>query len=246
MCGRAKLSSPPDDLRELFGLDQTPELEPRYNMAPTQPIPIVRERRPPDDAPGRGERRIHLVRWGLVPPNAPDLKAGARMINARVESLLSRGIFRDSLVRRRCLVAVDGYYEWLAEGPRSDRRSADPSRSDRKTAKRPFLVRMPDGKPFALAGLWDRWRGGAAGGAVDTCTIITTDSVPPVDAIHDRMPIVLPHEAWDEWLDPKVRDTTRLLVLLASPVRDVVLQEVGTRVNSAANDDPECAAPVSA
>src|SRR4051794_13967890 len=132
MCGRATLSAPPEDLRELFGLDETPELAPRYNMAPTQPIPIVRERRSEDDA--RGERRIHLVRWGLVPPNAPDLKAGARMINARVESLPTRGIFRDALMRRRCLVAVDGYYEWRADG---------------KT-KRPFLVRRPDGAPFAL------------------------------------------------------------------------------------------------
>jgi putative SOS response-associated peptidase YedK len=239
MCGRAALSAPPDDLRELFGLDETPELAPRFNIAPTQPIPIVRERKPLDDAGAasssstpsarapRGERRMHLVRWGLVPSSAPDLKNGARMINARVESLTTRGLFRDALVRRRCLVAVDGFYEWRAEG----------------RAKRPFIVRMPNGAPFALAGLWDRWRA-ANGDAVDTCTVITTASLPPIDAIHDRMPIVLARERWDEWLDPRVRDPARLVALLGDPVRDLVLHEVGARVNNVANDDADCAAPI--
>jgi putative SOS response-associated peptidase YedK len=227
MCGRATLSTPGDELRELFGLGETPELSPRFNIAPTQPIPIVRERKPLDESEARGERRIHLVRWGLVPGGARDLKVGARMINARIESLATRAIFRDALVRRRCLVAVDGFYEWRADG----------------RVKRPFVVRRAEGGPFALAGLWDRWRS-AQGEAVDTCAVITTASLPPVDAIHDRMPIVLARERWDEWLDPRERDPARLVALLADPVRDLVLYEVGPRVNNVVNDDAECARPI--
>jgi putative SOS response-associated peptidase YedK len=229
MCGRATLSTPPEELRELFGLGDTPEIAPRFNIAPTQPIPIVRERKSLDEGGARGERRLHLVRWGLVPGGARDLKVGARMINARVESLTVRAIFRDALVRRRCLVAVDGFYEWRADG----------------RVKRPFVVRRPDGGPFALAGLWDRWRS-AQGDVVDTFAVITTASLPPVDALHDRMPVVLAPERWDEWLDPRERDPERLAALLADPVRDLVLHEVGARVNSVANDDAECARPIDA
>lgn len=232
MCGRATLSTPPEDLREIFGLGETPALTPRYNIAPTQPIPVVRERMPSEDEVARashGERRIHLVRWGLIPAGARDAKVGVRMINARVESVATRPPFRDALVRRRCLVAVDGFYEWHAEG----------------RTKRPFRVHRADGAPFALAGLWDRWRP-HGGDAVDSCTVITAPSMPPVDAIHDRMPIVVARERWDEWLDPRVRDPARLSALLEACARacDLVLTEVSTRVNSAANDDPECAAPV--
>ncbi len=231
MCGRATLSTPPEDLRELFGLDETPELTARYNIAPTQPIAVVRQRPPTAaeiaEARARGERRIHLVRWGMIPAFAKDPKIGARMINARVESLTARPPFRDALEKRRCLVAVDGFYEWQSDG----------------TTKRPFLVHRRDGAPFALAGLWDRWRA-PSGDVIDSCTVITAPSAPPLQAIHDRMPIVMPPARWDEWLDPSVRDPERLLGLLEATSDELILREVSTRVNSAANDDPSCVAPI--
>ena len=164
----------------------------------------------------------------MIPAFARDMKIGARMINARVESLTTRPPFRDALEKRRCLVAVDGFYEWHADG---------------KT-KRPFIVRRSDGAPFALAGLWDRWRA-PSGDVIDSCSVITAPSAPPIDAIHDRMPIVLPPERWDDWLDQRARDPERLLALLTPTSDDLVLHEVSTRVNSAVNDDPSCAEPLS-
>jgi len=223
MCGRATLSAPPDDLRETFGLSETPDVGPaRYNIAPTQPIPIVRQH------PQSGARRIHMVRWGLVPWWADDPKGGARMINARVEHIEQKRAFREAFAKYRCLVAVDGFYEWQARGK----------------AKQPFLVRRPDGKPFALAGLWARWRS-KDGEVLDTCTILTQPAAPPCDALHDRMPILVPPNLYDLWLDPNVHERAKLDAILAAPhTAGLQLVEVSTRVNDVKNDDPSLIAPL--
>jgi putative SOS response-associated peptidase YedK len=191
VCGRATLSTPPEELREAFGLTETPELfEARYNIAPTQPIAVVRQH------PQRLERKIHFLRWGLVPYWANDPKIGAKMINARVESISSKQVFRDAFARRRCLIAVDGFYEWQA-------------RAKTKT-KQPFFVHRRDGAPFALAGLWARWKS-KDGEVLDTCTILTAPAVAPCDALHDRMPIIVAPKDYDRWLDPKLEERLPLL-----------------------------------
>lgn len=172
MCGRFNLTVEARELAEAFRLQELPRLEPRYNIAPTQPVPVVRER--------AGGRELVELRWGLVPPWADDVKIGNRLINARVESAPSRPAFRDAFLHRRCVVPATGFYEWTGTGK----------------AKQPWLVRRRDGRPFAMAGLWERWRG------MESFTILTTDSAGPVVPLHERMPVVLPAEAIDPWLDP--------------------------------------------
>jgi putative SOS response-associated peptidase YedK len=223
MCGRAALSAPPEDLREVFGLDEVPDLPARYNIAPTQPIAILRA---DPENPGR---RITLVRWGLVPPGA-DLKVGPRMINARVETAPSRAPFREALRHRRCLVLVDGFYEWKTEGKK----------------KRPFFVQTPDKKPFALAGLWARWAT-KDGEVIDSCAILTRPARPPVSELHDRMPVIVPREAYEAWLDLSIVEPAQLGAVLAPPAgTPLVMYEVTTHVNRVDNDDAACLEPASA
>jgi putative SOS response-associated peptidase YedK len=218
MCGRAALSAPPDDLREIFGLDEDPELVPRYNIAPTQPIAIIRA--DPASPPGVA-RRITMVRWGLIPAGA-DPKVGPKMINARIETVNTRPPFAQALRGRRCLVLVDGFYEWKTEHKK----------------KRPFFIQMPDKKPFALAGLWTRWTK-PDGEIIDSCTIITRPAVAPVSELHDRQPLVLPRDRYEEWLDPRMEP------VLDHPTPELTMYEVSTRVNNVNNDDADCLLPTS-
>ena len=222
MCGRATLSTPPEELAELFGLDEKPELEPRYNIAPSQGIAIIRVDSSRSTGPARSAgRRIELVRWGLVPSGASDPNVGARMINARVESLFTRSVFREAARARRCLVVVDGFYEWKGGG----------------RIKRPFHVRRSDGRPFALAGLWDTWN------TLISATIVTAPAEPPVDAIHDRMPVVLAKRHWNAWLDAEIASVEEVRALLRSDVSDLVAVAVSSAVNSPANEGIRCLEP---
>ena len=229
MCGRATLSTSPEELRDVFGLAETPTLTPRYNIAPSQPIAVVRA--------CAGPRRVELLRWGLVPSWARDLKTGSQrrqMINARVESLTERPAFREALARRRALVLVDGFYEWERRG----------------RVRQPFFIQRRDTRPFALAGLWDRWVS-PSGEAIESCAIVTRPATPPCDALHDRMPLVLPRASWDVWLDALVTEVARLEPLLrsANDVTDddddaaLVLRQVSTRVNRPDVDDATCIEP---
>ena len=218
MCGRYLLRAPLDELQQAFGFPERPNLAPRYNIAPTQPVPIVRLR-----ADGRG-RELALVRWGLVPPWAKDAAIGSRMINARAEGITEKPAFRGAFRKRRCLVPADGFYEW------------------RKVAgggKRPVLIRRRDGAPFAFAGLWERWRGPE--GPLDTCTIVTTDANALLAPIHDRMPVILDPADHERWLDPSRPGAEELL----RPCPDDRLEAVpvSTRVNSPRNDDPSLLEP---
>ena len=180
MCGRFLLHAPVEVLQRAFGFAERPNLQPRYNIAPTQTVAIVRRK---DDG---GGRELALVRWGLIPSWAKDASIGGRLINARAETVAEKPAFRGAFRRRRALVPADGFYEWRKrEGDRP---------------KQPLLIRRRDGQPFALAGLWEHWRGPE--GEVQTCTIVTTAANVVLAPIHDRMPVILDPASYDRWLDP--------------------------------------------
>jgi putative SOS response-associated peptidase YedK len=213
MCGRATLSTSPQDLRDLFGLDDVPELRPRFNIAPTQPIAVIRE-----------PHRLELIRWGLILPG--DHRRGAQGINVRVESVARAPAYRESFRRRRCLVIVDGFFEW----------------EKRDNVKQPFIVRREDRKPFALAGIWER-SATTDGEIIDSCAVVTGDAKGVVAEVHDRMPLIVPAVGYTRWLDPGEKQLADLLVPTAEAL---VSYPVSTLVNSPANDDPRCVEPVAA
>jgi putative SOS response-associated peptidase YedK len=221
MCGRYTLTVSARVLAEVFSAQEIAGLAPRYNIAPTQPVVIVR-------ANERDGREMTRVRWGLIPFWAKEAKIGARMINARGETVASKPAFRSAVKSRRCLVPADGFYEWMKTG----------------AAKQPYLVRFSDRRPFAFAGLWETWRP-ADGDAVESCTIITTTPNDLVSPIHDRMPAILPPSVHDEWLARGPIAEPRLeQILIPFPADEMEAFPVSTRVNTPVNDDPECVAPV--
>lgn len=221
MCGRFTLTTPGEIVAEAFGLDEAPPLEARYNIAPTQPVAVVRG--------GEGRRHLDLVRWGLVPAWSREPRGRALLINARADTLGTRTSFRDALVRRRCLIPADGFYEWKAV-PGSRR-------------KQPYLIRRGDGAPFAFAGLWEPPHP-ADPESRGSCAIVTTEPNALLREIHDRMPAILPRDAWSLWLDPAVGDPYRVTPLLAPyPDGEMTATRVGQTVNNAANESPECVRP---
>ncbi len=222
MCGRFTLTLLLEELARAFPDFEPPERwEPRYNIAPTQEVPVVTN---------LGKQKIEMSRWGLVPFWAKDPSIGNRMINARAETLAEKPSFRTAYRQRRCLVLADGFYEWRqeAEGP-----------------KTPFLVRMASGEPFAFAGLWELW--GPSDAPLHSCTIITTEPNALVAPIHDRMPVILPRSAYAEWLDPAEREPEGLQGLLGPyPASGMTAYPVSRHVNNPAHEDPKCVEPVSA
>ena len=218
MCGRYLLTSPVDLLRQLFRFMERPNLGPRYNIAPTQEVPIVRLTR-------EGDRpELIMARWGLVPYWADDLKIGNRLINARAETVERTPAFREAYQRRRCLVPADGFYEWRKEGRQ----------------RQPLLIRRRDQEPFALAGLWERWKQ-PDGQILRSCTIATCPANALVAEVHDRMPVILAENDHARWLDPAQGDGRALL--RPCPAEWLEALPVSPRVNSPAHDDPECLAP---
>lgn len=228
MCGRTALTASPEDLREAFGLDEEPRAVPHYNVPPSRPLQVLRVFREP--------RRLRLepLVWGLVPAWASDAKIGARLTLARVESIRTTPAFRDAVRRRRCLVAVDGFYEW--------QRRADATSGRKRSVRQPFVIRRADGSPFALAGVWDRWVS-RDGEVIESCAIVTQPARPPVDAVHDRMPLVLERDAWDAWIDPAITDGERLDQLLLPRSPALVTRPVSRYVNDPRNDDARCFEP---
>jgi putative SOS response-associated peptidase YedK len=217
MCGRFSLIVDASVLAGVFEIDPPQNLRPRFNIAPTQTIPIVRA--------GREQPREWAeVRWGLVPSWAKDAKIGARMINARGETVAEKPSFRSAVKTRRCLIPADGFYEWVKTDG----------------GKQPHYIHFADGRAFAFAGLWERWHKGGDE-PLDTCTIITTTPNDIVAGLHDRMPVILPPEVFTEWLEPDPLAPDRLHDLLAPhPAADMEAYPVTTHVNKPANDDPEC------
>ncbi|HJL14049.1 MAG TPA: SOS response-associated peptidase [Sandaracinaceae bacterium LLY-WYZ-13_1] len=225
MCARYTMATPPDELIEEFEATLAAErLEPHYNIAPTQDAPIVIA------AKETGERRLGLARFGLVPHWAKDTELGPRLLNARVETAADKPAFRDAFARHRCLVVADGFYEWRREGK----------------VKVPYWFRLPDGRPFGLAGLWAVWHD-PEGNRVSSFTILTRDAHGPVAEIHDRMPVVLPRAAYGPWLDRETRDPEAIAGLLGRERGDDLERiRVSRRVNDVRNDDPSLVEPVEA
>lgn len=219
MCGRYLLTSPLESVQELFAVDERPNLAARYNMAPTQDVPIVRRTR---DGAGR---ELATVRWGLVPSWAKDLQAGNRMINARLEGIRTKPAFREAFLKRRCLVPADGFYEWRKDG------------RDRQ----PWLVRLVGGGLFAFAGLWEVWRD-PDGRSVHSCTIVTGPANERVAPLHDRMPVILAPDDFGHWLEADPDEAATLL--RPCPASWLECYPVSRRVGSPANDDPDLIRPL--
>jgi putative SOS response-associated peptidase YedK len=215
MCGRFAQKSPAKKVAEKFKVEGVPPLVERYNVAPTQAVLAVRE--------SSDRREATYLKWGLVPRWAKDSGIGNKLINARAETVAEKPSFREAFARRRCLVPLDGFYEWSRRGDR----------------KRPFYFHLRDGEPFAVAGLWEVWEGD--GGALETCTLLTTEANELLAPYHDRMPVILRPEDYGLWLDTEVRRAELLQPLLRPyPHGEMSAYAVSTLVNSPSNDSPRC------
>jgi putative SOS response-associated peptidase YedK len=231
MCGRYAITLPPEAVRSYFAFVERPYFPPRYNVAPTQPIPVVVV-----DPRGRGGlRHFILMRWGFLPGFVKDPKAFPLIVNARAETLAERPSFRPALKRRRCLVIADGFYEWRKEIGVSGRGRATP-----------YLVRRASGEPIGFAGLYETWCE-PSGGEIDTACIVTTAANRLVGLLRDRMPAILEPEAFAAWLDVDGVDAARALALVEpAPEKALELVEIGPAVNRVANDDESLQKPVAA
>ena len=222
MCGRFVITSSPEALRRMFGYAEQPNLPPRYNIAPTQPVPVVLAE--------RGARRFMLMRWAFLPAWAKDPKKFGLVINARAESIVEKPAFKNAIRRRRCLVPADGYYEWHVVGPR----------------KRPLFVYPSHGGAMAFAGVWETWIG-PNGEEVDTVAIVTTAASRDLSVFHPRMPATITPDAFDLWLDGDELETEAAVSLLVPPpIGTFAWHEVSTLVNRVDNDDERLIEPVSA
>jgi putative SOS response-associated peptidase YedK len=218
MCGRFTLTTPAQTLAVQFDLAQVPALEPRYNIAPTQPVAAVRV------GSESKERELVLMRWGLIPFWAKDSTIGGRMINARSETVAEKPSFRTAFRRRRCLVLADGFYEWQkVDG-----------------AKQPIYVSLQDRGAFAFAGLWERWEG-SENGVVESCTLLTCEPNELLRPVHNRMPVILNPKDYTLWLDREVQEAGSLKTLLGPyPPGRMQAYAVSRYVNSPRNEGPEC------
>lgn len=214
MCGRYTIVVTPQQLREIFDYLEQPNFPPRYNVAPTQPIPIVRLI--------NGQRHFALVRWGLLPSWVKDPKAFSLLINARGETVDAKPAYKAAMKRRRCLIPADGFYEWQAGGPR----------------KQPYYIRPKSGEPLAFGGLWETWIG-PNGEELETAAIVTTTANETLKPIHDRMPVIIAPEQFDLWLGNGDEDTKAAMGLI-KPAPDELLEAipVSAEVNRVANDNP--------
>ena len=223
MCGRFTLKTPEKALVEAFELFEVPELEPRYNIAPSQKVPVVRVSKT------AGQRELWMLRWGLIPAWADDPSIGSRMINARAETASTKPAFRSAFRHRRCLVVADGFYEWQ-------------KRKQRK--KQPFYIRMRDERPFAFAGLWECWEAPDRS-SIESCTILTTEANELIQPLHSRMPVVLHPSDYSLWVDPDTNDPRLLQPLLCPYLPDQMTAfPVSTQVNNPSNDEPTCVEPL--
>jgi putative SOS response-associated peptidase YedK len=231
MCGRYAITLPPEAVRAYFAYEETPNFPPRFNIAPTQPIPIVLA----EAHTGGAKRHFQLVRWGFLPGFVKDPKDFPLIINARAETLLDKASYRAALRRRRCLVIADGFYEWRkGEG------------GGRAPARRPYLVRRVGGGPMGFAGLTETWSD-RTGGEIDTACIVTTAPNALVGMLHNRIPAIVEPEDFSAWLDVDGVGAVKALNLL-KPASEPALElvEIGPAVNRADNDNAAVQAPVAA
>ena len=223
MCGRYRLSRRKQILEEHFdNISSEEDWSPRYNIAPTQSVPVIRQN------PKEPIRELSLVRWGLIPSWAKDTSAAANMINARSETAGTKPAFREALKSRRCLIPADGFYEWQRMW----------------RAKQPYCFEVNEGELFAFAGIWDRWKD-ASGNTLETCSILTTIPNAVTAPVHDRMPVILDPNAYKLWLDLQMEDVSVASELLKPyDARLMRCYPISTRINHVANGDAECSAPV--
>jgi putative SOS response-associated peptidase YedK len=221
MCGRYTLKAPVKSLVDLFQLAQAPELPFRYNISPTQQVPAVRV------SADRKSRELGMFRWGLIPSWAKDAKIGNQLINARSETVAEKPAFRSAFRKRRCLMPADGFYEWKKEG----------------TKKQPFYIHLKNGSPFAFAALWEDWPN-EEGKHIQSCTILTTEADKTMKTMHERMPIILPPENYEKWLDPEFQDPKGIGLLLQPLAgKELAMYPVSPLVNNPRNEKPQCIEP---
>src|SRR5437867_4454934 len=222
MCGRYTLKTQVERLSEKFQFPEIIPLKPRYNIAPSQSVAVVRLL--PDDT----DRTLAMLRWGLLPAWVKDPAKVQQPINAKAETVAEKPMFREAFKRRRCLVPADGFYEWRQEGGR----------------KQPVYICMRDGEPFAIAGLWEHWEG-KDGEVIGSCTILTTEPNELLAPIHNRMPVILDPKEYEQWLDPASQQGDRLKpLLLPYPHDQMTAYPVSLRVNNPRNDDRTCIEPI--
>jgi putative SOS response-associated peptidase YedK len=223
VCGRYKLSRRKQIVEEYFdATSDEPDWSPRYNVAPTQPVAVIRQN------PKEPVRELSLMRWGLIPSWAKDASGAARMINARSETASTKPAFRDAMKSRRCLIPADGFYEWAPTGK----------------PKKPFCFEIGERELFAFAGLWDRWKD-PSGNWIKTCSILTATANTVPAPVHDRMPVILDPDSYELWLDPGMTNVAAASDLLKPfDARLMRCYPVSTRINHVANDDEQCCQPV--
>ncbi len=223
MCGRFTVTNvDPNAIAETFNLSQPPTaLVARYNVAPTQPIATIIR----DEA---GQNQLAWMRWGLVPSWSKDMHGAAKMINARAETVADKPAYRAALSKRRCLIVADGFYEWHVNDDGS---------------KTPMYIRLTNGTLFGIAGLWERWTNPEDGEIVTSCALITTTPNALMESIHNRMPVIMPHAAYDTWLDYKQTDGKQVTPLLIPyPADQMIAYAVSARVNNPRSDEPSLVA----
>lgn len=217
MCGRFTLRHSGEAIASAFQLPEVPQVQPRYNIAPTQLVSTVL--RSLDSV-----HELHQLHWGLIPSWAKDSKMGVRLINARAETVGEKPSFRSAFRHRRCLVVADGFYEWQRQ----------------ENKKQPFYFRLQNDQPFGFAGLWERWKS-PDGGEIQSCTILTTEANDLLRSIHNRMPVILDPKDYDLWLDPAVQNTESLQQLLRPYQPEAMTSyAVSTKVNKPTNNTPDC------
>jgi putative SOS response-associated peptidase YedK len=221
MCGRYTLKTPGEAIAKLFSLGEVPDLEPRYNIAPSQWIACVRR-------PRRSQREFCVLRWGLVPFWAKDKSIGSRLINARSETASGKPAFRAAMRYRRCLLPADGFYEW----------------QESQQGKQPVYLQVGEGDLFALAGLWESWES-SQGEVLDTALVLTTRPNERVGRFHDRMPVIVEPEDYDRWLDPQLQDPGELADVFEPLDSDrMKAYSVSKKVNRPSHDAPDCIEPL--
>jgi putative SOS response-associated peptidase YedK len=220
MCGRFVITSPPEALRQIFGYQEQPNFPPRFNVAPTQPVPVVFFE--------KGARHFRLLRWGFIPAWVKDPRQFSLLINARIETVREKPAFKNAIRRRRCLVPADGYYEWQTSGK----------------GKRPYFIHHRDGLPIGLAAVAETWTG-PNGEELDTVAIVTAPASADLAMLHDRVPVTIRRSDFDRWLDCDANDVDSILELMRGPEEgEFVWHEVSTRVNRVANDDAQLILPI--
>jgi putative SOS response-associated peptidase YedK len=218
MCGRFTLNTSAKIIAEFFKLSEVPDIKPRYNIAPTQSVATVTVNGE------KMQRQFQFMRWGLIPSWAKDMKIGNHTINARSETVAEKPAFRSAIKHRRCLIIADGFYEWQPQGKK----------------KQPYYFQMANNEPFAIAGLWENWES-KEGENIVSCSIITTAANETVQPVHDRMPVILPEDVWEQWLDPSINNSQQVLPLL-KPYDPAAMKAnaVSAIVNNPTREGPEC------